>query len=76
MGGIYRAAYDLVADVKEAARIGNDIAKTFCPSHWPRKGGLSFINDAWGHAAVLSVLNRAVQAAEPHRKSRTLHEAR
>jgi hypothetical protein len=70
MGAIYRAAYDLLADVKEATRLGNEIHNAFCPSHWPRKGGLSFINDGWGHAAVLAVLNRAVQAAEPHRKSR------
>jgi hypothetical protein len=31
IGAIYRAAYDLIADAKEAERIGNDIAKSFCP---------------------------------------------
>lgn len=74
-GAIYRAVYDLVAGAKEAERIGNDIAESFRPSHWPRKGGLSFINDGLGHVAVLAVLSRAVQAADPHRKARRLREA-
>ena len=46
MGAIYRAAYDLVGDPREATRIGNEVAKSVCPTRWFR-GGLPAINDAW-----------------------------
>ena len=62
MGAIYRAAYDLVGDPKEATRIGNVVAQRVCPSRWLR-AGLPAINDARGHAAVLAVFDKALQAA-------------
>lgn len=61
-GAIYRAAYDLVGDQKEAMRIGNEVTKRVCPPGWLR-GGLPAINDARGHAAVLAVFDKALQAA-------------
>jgi len=61
-GAIYRAAYDLVGDPKEATRIGNEVAKSVCPTRWLR-GGLPAINDARGHAAALAVFDQALQAA-------------
>ena len=62
LGAIYRAAYDLVGDPKEATRIGNEVAKSVCPTHWLR-GDLPVINDARGHTAVLAVFDKALQAA-------------
>jgi hypothetical protein len=62
MGAIYRAAYDLVGDPKEATRIGDEVAKSVCPNHW-LSGGLPAINDVRGHAAVLKVFDKALQAA-------------
>lgn len=60
-GAIYRAAYDLVADQKEATRIGNEVAKSLCPNPWFR-GCLPAINDIRGHAAVLKVFDKALAA--------------
>ena len=62
MGAIYRAAYDLVGDTKEATRIGNEVARRVYPPRWLR-GGLPTINDGLGHAAVLAVFDKALQAA-------------
>ena len=62
MGAIYRAAYDLVGDPKEAMRIGNKVAKSIRPNRWIR-GGLPVINDVRGHAAMLAVFDKALQAA-------------
>ena len=62
MGAIYRAAYNLVGDPREATRIGNEVAKSVCPMRWFR-GSLHTINDARGHAAVLAVFDKALQAA-------------
>ena len=62
MGAIYRAAYDLVGDQKEATRIGNEVAKSVCPTRWLR-GDLAGMNDTRGHAAVLAVFDQALQAA-------------
>ena len=62
MGAIYRAAYDFVSDTKEARRIGNEVAKSVCPTRWHR-GGLPTLNDAHGHAMVLAVFDKALQAA-------------
>ena len=62
MGAIYRTAYDLVGDPREATRIGNEVAKSVCPTRWFR-GGLPAINDVRGHAAVLAIFDKALQAA-------------
>jgi hypothetical protein len=62
MGAIYRAAYDLVGDPKEATRIGNKVAQRVCPPRWLH-GRLPTINDGLGHAAVLALFDKALQAA-------------
>ena len=61
-GAIYRAAYDLVGDQKEAARIGDGVANSICPRRWLSRP-LAILNDARGHAAVLAVFDEAMQAA-------------
>ena len=60
-GAIYRAAYDLIGDQKEATRIGNKVAKSI---HGPRWFfvSLAIINDGQGHAAVLAVFDEALTA--------------
>ena len=62
LGAIYRAAYDLVGDQKQAMRIGDELAVSIRPGSWFR-GTLPAINDARGHAAVLAVFDKALQAA-------------
>ena len=62
-GAIYRAAYDLIGDQKKAMRIGNDVMKSICPTRWLSGAGLATINDSQGHAAVLAVFDKALQAA-------------
>ena len=61
-GAIYRAAYHLVGDRKEATRIGKEVAKSICPRRW-LFGSLATFNDGRGHAAVLAVFDKALQAA-------------
>ena len=61
MGAIYRAANDLVGNPKEATRISNEVATSVCPLGWLRVS-LPTINDARGHAAVLAVFDKALQA--------------
>ena len=61
-GAIYRAAYDLVGDQKEATRIGDEAAKSIYRPCW-RFASLHNINDRQGHAAVLAVFDKALQAA-------------
>ena len=61
IGALYRAAYDLVGDPKEATRIGNEVAKSVCPRRW--LGSLSTVNDWRGHAAVLKTFDKALQVA-------------
>lgn len=61
MGALYRAAYDLVDDPKEATRIGDQVAKEVCPRRW--LGSLSTLNDWRGHAAVLAVFDKALHVA-------------
>jgi hypothetical protein len=61
MGALYRAAYDLVGDPKEATRIGNEVAKSVCLRRWLRS--LSILNDWRGHAAVLAVFDKALEVA-------------
>jgi hypothetical protein len=61
MGALYRAAYDLVGDPKQATRIGNEVAKSVCPRRW--FGRLATMNDWRGHAAVLAVFDKALQPA-------------
>jgi hypothetical protein len=60
-GAIYRAAYDLIGDRKEAMRIGNEVAKDI---YRPRSrfDFLANINDSQGHAAVLAVFDKALPA--------------
>ena len=60
-GAIYRAAYDLVGDQKEALRIGNKAAKSIDRPRW-FFGSLPNINDRHGHAAVLAVFDKALAA--------------
>ena len=62
MGAMYRAAYDLVGDQKQAVRIGNDLANSIRPRRWLH-GGLPLINDVRGHTVVLAVFDKALQAA-------------
>ena len=62
-GAIYRAAYDLIGDQKQATRIGNEVARSICPTRWVRGGDLAAINDRRGHATVLAVFDKALQAA-------------
>jgi hypothetical protein len=59
MGAIYRAAYDLVGNRKEATRIGDEVAASVCPLRWLHPS-LTAINDARGHAAVLAVFDKAL----------------
>ena|SRR5438105_11596880 len=62
MGAIYRAAFDLVGNQKDAMRIGDELANNIRPRGWlPR--GLPHINDTQGHAAVLAVFDKALAAA-------------
>ena len=60
-GAIYRAAYDLVGDRKEATRIGNEVANSILPRRWLSRT-LPNINDGRGHAAVLAVFDEALAA--------------
>ena len=60
-GAIYRAAYDLVGDRKEATRIGNEVASSILPRRW-LSGALPNVNDGRGHAAVLAVFDEALAA--------------
>ena len=62
VGAIYRAAYDLVGDKRKAKRIGDEVAKSVCPTRWFR-GGLPSINDVGGHTAVLAVFDQTLAAA-------------
>jgi hypothetical protein len=59
-GAIYRAAYDLVGDQKEAKRNGGVVLKTVHSSRWY---SLPSLNDWRGHTAVLAVFDKALQAA-------------
>ena len=61
MGAIYRAAYDLVGDPREATRIGNRVAKSISPIWFCRS--LMTMNDLRGHTAVLAVFDKALTAA-------------
>jgi hypothetical protein len=61
LGAIYRAAYDLVGNSKEAARIGNEVAKSICRSRW-FSGRLPIMNDTRGHTAVLAAFDKALSA--------------
>ena len=60
-GAIYRAAYDLFGDQKKAMRIGDEVAKSVSAPRWLRVP-LPTINDSRGHAAVLAVFDKALQA--------------
>jgi hypothetical protein len=51
VGAIHRAAYDLVGDRDQAARIARDVAKSICPRRWFLRG-VAAINDIRGHAAI------------------------
>jgi hypothetical protein len=62
MGALYRAAYDLLGDPKEATLIGNAAAKSIRPRRRFR-GGLPALNDTQGHAAVLAAFDEALQVA-------------
>ena len=62
LGAIYRAAYDLVGDPKEAARIGNQVAKSISRSRW-LGGRLPIMNDTRGHTAVLAAFDKALSGA-------------
>ena len=53
---------DLVGDPKDAARIGNEVAKSICRTRW-FGGRLPAINDARGHTAVLALFDKALAAA-------------
>jgi hypothetical protein len=61
-GAIYRAAYDLVGDQKEAMRIGNEVLKSVSTPRWLRVS-LPTLNDWRGHAAVLALFDKALAAA-------------
>ena len=61
-GAIYRAAYDLVDDQKEATRIGNQAAKSIYRTRWFFVS-LPNMNDRQRHAAVLAVFDKALEAA-------------
>jgi hypothetical protein len=60
-GAIYRAAYDLVGDPEEATRIGDEVVKIVRPPGWLRPSHV--VNDARGHAVVLAIFDKALQAA-------------
>ena len=62
VGAIYRAAYDLVGNQKEAMRIGDKVANSICRRRWFGTA-LPTVNDAQGHAAVLAVFDKALAAA-------------
>ena len=62
-GAIYRAASDLLGDQKEATRIGNEVANNICPRRWLSRPPLPILNDKQGHAAVLAVFDKALEAA-------------
>src|SRR2546429_3248787 len=62
LGAIYRAAYDLVGDPKDAARIGNEVVKSICRTRW-FGGRLPAVNDARGHTAVLALFDKALATA-------------
>jgi hypothetical protein len=60
VGALYRAAYDLLGDAKEATRIGNAAAKCIRP-RCRFRGGLPAMNDTQGHAAVLAAFDEALE---------------
>lgn len=62
MGAIYRAAYDLIGDLKESIPVANEAAKRVCPARWFR-GGLTAVNDTRGHAVVLTAFDKALRVA-------------
>jgi hypothetical protein len=64
LGAIYRAGHDLLGDVDEATRIGKEVAQSICPpgSSLLRED-LATVNDRRGHAAVLGVFDKALEAA-------------
>ena len=62
MGALYRAAYDLLGDPKEAMRVANAAAKSIRPRRRFR-GGLPALNDTRGHAAVLAAFDVALRVA-------------
>jgi len=62
LGAIYRAAYDLVGDPKEAMRIGNEVARSISRTRW-FGGRLPIMNDTRGHTAVLAAFDKALSAA-------------
>jgi hypothetical protein len=61
-GAIYRAAYDLIGDEREAVRLGNNVARSLRPHRWI-PGNLPRLNDVRGHAAVLAVFDKTIQTA-------------
>jgi hypothetical protein len=61
-GAIYRAAYDLIGDEREAVLIGHNVAHNLGLHRWIA-GSLPGLNDERGHAAALAVFDEALQAA-------------
>jgi hypothetical protein len=61
LGAIYRAAYDLIGSEKPAERIGKKVAAlVYPPRFWFLKRSLPYMNDAYGHAAILRAFDKAL----------------
>jgi len=58
VGAIYRTAYELVGNEKEATRLGEEVARRVAPIWFCRS--LMTINDIRGHASVLAKFDRAL----------------
>ena len=61
MGAIYRGAYEIVGNKKEATRIGREVARRVASIWFCRS--LIVLNDVRGHAAVLAKFDRVLAAA-------------
>ena len=63
-GEIYRAACDLVGERKKAMHIGAEVIKSLSPQGCSLlRGHLVTVNDRRGHAAVLALFDKALEAA-------------
>ena len=61
MGAIYRSAYELLGNKKEATRFGKEVARKVAPIWFCRS--LTTLNDVRGHAVVLARFDMALAAA-------------
>ncbi len=59
MGALMLAANEICNDPTDACNLAHEIAKTISPT-----GSLVFVNDHYGHAAVISLFDKAIEALQ------------